>query len=203
MNRWSLFVGVLAMLASACGDAETPAATSAASTDSVGSPPPAEPPRAPFVFATAGACDLLSNAQVAGAFGVPSVESSEGMRAREHRKVCRYTWMSGDVQASLTLDVEAKREGPAGASFDRAIAARREGLPVSGREGVVQRFEQTHGVGDEAYYSGNVEDSKSLFARFGDRYVVSLQHELHGRDTGDLQPQFLALVRQVARKLAD
>jgi hypothetical protein len=195
-------VGAFALLASACGDAEAPAPTSAAS-ESVGSPTPPEPPRAPFVFATAGACDLLSNAQVAGAFGVPSVESSEGMRPREHRKVCRYTWMSGDVQASLTLDVEAKREGPAAASFERALTARREGLPVTGREGVVQRFEQIHGIGDEAYYSGNVADSKSLFARFGDRYVVSLQHELFGQDTGDLQPQFFALVRQVARKLAD
>jgi hypothetical protein len=210
--RPSRVLALSALLMVACGSAEEPTPNASVTptpaaaplpTDSVGSPPPSPPPRAPFVFATAEPCSLLSAEQVGNVFGVEEsaiTATAEGREA-EHRKMCRYTWSADGTEVALTVDAMAKREGPGGASFDRAVEVHRQGMPVVGREGVVQRFETQRGIGDELRYSGNVEDSKGLFVRFGETHLVSLQHHHSGHDTGDLRAQLLALARPIARKL--
>ena len=157
-----------------------------------------------FDFANAEACDLLSTADVAEAYGLDAsaVTADANIRARPHRKSCRYTWKDADVAVALLVEAEAKREGPAAARLmDPIEAARGPGMPVLGRDGVVQTFESITGLGDEAFYSGNVTDSKGLLARFGDRYVVTLQHNHFGQDTGDQKPALLGLAGKIAGKL--
>jgi hypothetical protein len=177
----------------------TPAASQAAET--AGTPSDGSP-----TFDTMAPCGFLNTEQVAGTLGLgrgDAVAAAPDGKDRGHRKRCRYTWKTdGGVQGSLVLDIAAKREGPAGARFDEAVEKHRAGLPVMGREGVTQRFTAENGLGDEVLYSGNVPDMKALFARFGDRYLVSLQHEVHGTDTGDLKAKLMALGRAVAKKLA-
>lgn len=159
-----------------------------------------------LAFEAIAPCDFLNTEQVAGTLGVgrgDAVKAAPDGKDRGHRKRCRYTWQAeGGVEGSLVLDVAARREGPAGAQFDRAVEEHRAGLPVAGREGVTQQFTAVNGLGDEAMYSGNVSDMKALFARFGDRHLVSLQHAVVGADTGDMKAKLVALGRAVAKKLA-
>ena len=161
--------------------------------------------KAPFDFASAGACDMILVAQVAGVYGQKpeAVTAKPEGEAKPHRKRCRYTWQDGGVEVALTIAVEAKREGPAAERWlEPMVAARGDGLPVIGRDGATQTFTAVNGLGDEALYSGNVEDSKALFARLDERYLVTLQHHQFGKDTGDQKANLVALARPIVGKLA-
>lgn len=189
--------------AGAMAGTEVTPATAAASQAAEAAEAPAD---GSATFDMLAPCGFLNTEQVAGTLGLgrgDAVEAAPDGKDRGHRKRCRYTWKTdGGVQGSLVLDIAAKREGPAGAQFDEAVEKHRAGLPVMGRDGVTQRFTADNGLGDEVLYSGNVPDMKGLFARFGDRYLVSLQHAIHGTDTGDLKAKLMALGRAVAKKLA-
>ncbi len=101
--------------------------------------------------------------------------------------------------ASLELQLERRREGHPG--FERGLESRRRGLPVVGREGIVQAFTPVAGLGVEALYSGNVQDLKALFVRATPTLQLSLQHARVGADSGNLSPALEVLARRVLAQL--
>ena len=143
-------------------------------------------------------CALLTPAEVGVALDATDVQPEE-QRARGHLKGCRYTWRDGDAVVSLELVVERRRDGHP--SFDRALATRVEGLPVVGRADTVQTFTAVPGLGQQALYSGNVADLKSLFVRVNPMLQLSLQHARTGADTGDLSAALRTLAQQVMTRL--
>ncbi|MCA9533883.1 MAG: hypothetical protein R3B40_06175 [Polyangiales bacterium] len=194
---------VFLVFVTACGgepDATAPAAAAGASP--AAAPPGA--PAAPAVPATSAdfdaltGCALLTPAEVGVALDATDVQPEE-QHARGHLKGCRYTWRDGDAVVSLELVVERRRDGHP--SFDRALATRVEGLPVVGRADTVQTFTAVPGLGQQALYSGNVADLKSLFVRVNPMLQLSLQHARTGADTGDLSAALRTLAQQVMTRL--